>query len=58
MIEAGLKRAKSDFRFDTSVYYTNFDGFIFRQLTDASNWRNIGWLGSSGRLVIPALPRA
>ena len=32
-IELGFKRAKGDFRFDASAYYTRFNGFIFRQLT-------------------------
>ena len=32
-IEFGFKRAKGDFRFDVSAYYTRFDGFIFRQRT-------------------------
>ena len=34
-VELGLRRAKGAFRFDASAYYTKFDGFIFRQLTDA-----------------------
>jgi iron complex outermembrane recepter protein len=33
-IEAGLKRATGAFRFDASAYYTRYDGFIYRQLTD------------------------
>jgi iron complex outermembrane receptor protein len=32
-VEFGFKRAKGDFRFDASAYYTTFDGFIFKQLT-------------------------
>ena len=32
-IEIGLKRSAGAFRFDTSAYYTAFDGFIFKQLT-------------------------
>lgn len=32
-VEIGLKRAKGSFRFDTSAYYTRFDGFIFKQRT-------------------------
>lgn len=32
-IEVGLKRAKGAFRFDSSVYYTKFDGFISKFLT-------------------------
>jgi iron complex outermembrane receptor protein len=34
-IELGFKRARGQFRFDTSLYYTQFDGFIFKQLTGA-----------------------
>ncbi len=33
-VEVGLKRAVGAFRFDTSVYYTSYDGFIFKELTD------------------------
>ena len=32
-IELGLRRAKGPFRFDASVYYTRFSGFIYRRLT-------------------------
>ena len=32
-IEAGFKRAQGAFRFDTSVYYTRFNDFIFKQAT-------------------------
>jgi len=32
-VELGFRRAKGDFRFDASAYYTKFDGFIFRQRT-------------------------
>lgn len=32
-IELGFKRALGAFRFDTSAYYTKFDGFIFKELT-------------------------
>ena len=32
-VEVGLKRTQGSFRFDTSAYYTAFDGFIFKQLT-------------------------
>jgi iron complex outermembrane receptor protein len=31
-VEIGLKRAKGPLRFEANVYYTRFDGFIFRQL--------------------------
>jgi iron complex outermembrane recepter protein len=33
--ELGFRKAKGPFRFDASVYYTKFDGFIFKQLTGA-----------------------
>lgn len=32
-VEVGFKRSQGAFRFDTSAYYTAFDGFIFKQLT-------------------------
>jgi len=32
-VEVGLKRSQGSFRFDTSAYYTAFDGFVFKQLT-------------------------
>lgn len=32
-VEVGLKRGQGSFRFDTSAYYTAFDGFIFKQAT-------------------------
>jgi iron complex outermembrane receptor protein len=32
-IELGLKRARGSLRFDTSAYYTVFDGFIFKELS-------------------------
>jgi iron complex outermembrane recepter protein len=33
-LEAGLKRSTGALRFDASAYYTRYDGFIYRQLTD------------------------
>ena len=33
-VEVGLRRAPGPFRFEASAYYTRFNGFIFRQLTD------------------------
>lgn len=33
--EIGLKRAKGRFRFDTSLYYTNFTNFIYKRFTGA-----------------------
>jgi iron complex outermembrane receptor protein len=35
-VEIGLKRSEGAFRFDTSAYYTVFDGFIFKELTGAT----------------------
>jgi iron complex outermembrane recepter protein len=32
-IELGFKRAQGRFRFDASVYYSKFNGFIYKQLT-------------------------
>ena len=32
-LELGLRRAKGPFRFDASIYYTRFKGFIYRRLT-------------------------
>jgi iron complex outermembrane recepter protein len=32
-IELGFRKARGPVRFDASVYYTKFDGFIFKQLT-------------------------
>ena len=32
-VELGLKRAKGQFRFETSVYYTRYLDFIFKQVT-------------------------
>jgi iron complex outermembrane receptor protein len=34
-VEVGLRRATGPFRFETTAYYTRFDGFIFRALTGA-----------------------
>ena len=33
-IELGFKRAQGPFRFDTSAYYTQFEGFIFKNRTN------------------------
>lgn len=32
-VEAGLKRAEGPFRFEATAYYTQYKGFIYRQLT-------------------------
>lgn len=34
--ELGFKKSLGRFRFDTSLYYTKFDGFIFKQRTGAT----------------------
>ena len=34
-VELGFKRAKGDFRFDVSAYYTEFKDFIFKRFTGA-----------------------
>lgn len=34
-VEIGLRRAKGAFRFEATVFHTQFDGFIFRNLTGA-----------------------
>ena len=33
-VEVGLKKATGALRFDASAYYTRYNGFIYRQLTD------------------------
>ncbi|MCH9807079.1 MAG: TonB-dependent receptor [Alphaproteobacteria bacterium] len=35
-IELGLRKAKGRFRYDTTAFYTRYNGFIFRQLTGLS----------------------
>jgi iron complex outermembrane recepter protein len=35
-VELGLRRAAGPFRFEANVYYTRFEGFIFRNLTGQS----------------------
>lgn len=35
-VELGLRRAVGPFRFEASVYYTRFDGFIYRNFTGQS----------------------
>lgn len=32
-VELGLRRTKGQFRFDSSLYYTKFDNFIYKRLT-------------------------
>jgi iron complex outermembrane receptor protein len=41
-VELGLRKAKGPFRFDASVYYTKFDGFIFKQFTGATCGDTLG----------------
>jgi iron complex outermembrane receptor protein len=33
-VEAGLRKATGAFRYDATAFYTKYDGFIFRSLTD------------------------
>ncbi len=35
-LEVGLRKASGPFRFDTTAYYTRFNGFIFKNLTGVS----------------------
>jgi iron complex outermembrane receptor protein len=49
-IEIGLKRAQGAFRFDTSAYYTVFDGFIFKQLTGEMCDDTLATCGSGSEL--------
>ena len=41
-VEFGLKRNTGKFRFDTSVYHTWYDGFIFKQLTGVQCGETLG----------------
>lgn len=47
-LEVGLKRARGDFRFDSSVYYTKFDGFISKYLTGGTCGDSYGTCTISG----------
>jgi len=35
-VELGLRRARGPLRFDASIYYTRFNGFIYKRLTGAT----------------------
>ena len=47
-IEAGLRRAKGAFRFEATVYYTRFNGFIFRNLTGETCGEDFASCGPGG----------
>ncbi|MBY0561957.1 TonB-dependent receptor [Hyphomicrobium sp.] len=45
-IELGFGKTSGQWRFDTSAYYTKYDGYIFRDLTGAMCGDTIGTCGS------------
>jgi iron complex outermembrane receptor protein len=47
-IELGLRRAAGSFRFDGSVYYTSYDGFIYKELTDVQCADELATCGQPG----------
>jgi iron complex outermembrane receptor protein len=47
-IEVGLRRGVGSFRFDTSAYYTSYDGFIFKELTDVKCGDDLASCGQPG----------
>lgn len=49
-IEFGLKRAAGRLRFDASAYYTEYDGFIFKQLTGVSCGETLDSCGAEDEL--------
>lgn len=49
-IELGFNKAVGRWRFDTSAYYTKFDGYIFRDLTGRKCGDTIDTCGVSGDL--------
>jgi len=49
-VEFGLKRAEGPFRFDATAYYTEFDGFIFKQLTGEACGDNLASCGDEDEL--------
>jgi len=49
-IELGFNKAEGRWRFDSSVYYTKFDGYIFRDLTGRKCDATIDSCGVSGDL--------
>jgi iron complex outermembrane receptor protein len=48
--ELGFRKAKGPFRFDASVYHTQFNGFIFKQLTGAFCDEELATCGPAGEL--------
>lgn len=48
--ELGLKRATGAFRFDTSLFYTRYDGFIFKELTGVTCGETLGSCGVEDEL--------
>ena len=48
--EIGLKRAKGDFRFDASVYHTDFKNFIYKRFTGAKCDSDFASCGAGGEL--------
>ena len=48
--ELGFRKAKGPFRFDASVYHTQFNGFIFKQLTGAFCDEELATCGPTGEL--------
>ena len=49
-VEIGLKRAKGPFRFDATAYLTQYDGFIFKQLTGITCGETIDSCGDEDEL--------
>jgi iron complex outermembrane recepter protein len=49
-LELGLRRTKGPFRFEATVYYTKFKGFIFRRLTGDTCDGDTGICGGAGTL--------
>lgn len=49
-VEIGLRRAKGAFRFDATAYYSQFDGFIFKQLTGVECGEELASCGDEDEL--------
>jgi len=49
--EIGLKRAKGEFRFETSLYYTRYQDFIFKQVTGNFCTDTFATCGAAGPLI-------
>ena len=61
--ELGFKRAKGDFRFDASVYHTDFKNFIYKRFTGAKCDDDFASCGTGtrarpDRLLAAAMPRS